>query len=64
MLIFDSYASHITLKANTFCEEKKIVLLCLPSHSTHLLQPLDVGVFSPFATAYKRGVLKLSRWGA
>jgi hypothetical protein len=60
MLIFDGYVSHITLEAITFCEEKKIVLLCLPSYSTYFLQPLDVGVFSPFATAYKRGVLELS----
>jgi len=64
MLIFDGHASHITSKAITFYEEKKIVLLCLPSHSTHLLQPFNVSVFSPFTTAYKKGVLELSRYGA
>ena len=64
MLLFDGHASHITSDAINFCEKKKIVLLYLPSHSTHLLQPLDVGVFSPFATAYKKGVMKTGRWGA
>jgi len=64
MLLFDGHASHITLEAIAFCEENKIVLLCLPSYSTHLLQPLDIGVFGPFATAYKRGVIELGQWGA
>ena len=27
--------------------------LCLPAHSTHLLQPLDVGVFGPLKQNYK-----------
>jgi hypothetical protein len=27
----------------------KIILLCLPLHATHMLQPLDIGVFGPVA---------------
>lgn len=64
MLLFDGHACHITSEAIAFCEEKKIVLLCLPSHSTHLLQPLDIGVFAPFSTAYKKGVIELGQWGS
>jgi hypothetical protein len=30
------------------------VLLCLPPHSTHVLQPLDVGFFSPLKRAWKK----------
>jgi hypothetical protein len=26
--------------------ENNILVLCLPLHSTHLLQPLDIGLFS------------------
>ena len=62
MLIFDGHGSHVTKEVIEFCQEKKIVLLCLPSHSTHLLQPLDVGVFGPLAGAYKRGVLEATRY--
>jgi hypothetical protein len=43
MLIFDGHESHINRGVVQFCEEHKIVLFCLPSHSTHLLQPLDIG---------------------
>jgi len=42
-------------------EEKNIILFWLPSHSTHLLQPLDVGIFSPLQYAYGREVDKYSR---
>ena len=33
--------------------ENNIHLICLPSHSTHVLQPLDVGIFGPLTTYYK-----------
>ena len=29
-----------------------MLVLCLPPHSTHLLQPLDVGLFGPLQHAY------------
>lgn len=31
---------------------KNIHLFCLPAHTTHHLQPLDVGVFGPLAQEY------------
>jgi len=40
------------------------VALCLPSHSTHLLQPLNVEVFEPLSKAYKKCVHLHSRYGA
>ena len=64
MLIVDGHASHVTTAAIKFCIEKKIVLICLPAHTTHLLQPLDVGVFSPLATIHKRHVQERSRFAA
>ena len=33
----------------------------MPPHSSHLLQPLDVGCFSPLKTAYSRQVEQLMR---
>jgi hypothetical protein len=63
MLLFDGHGSHITFEVRQFCEEHKIILLCLPHHLTHLLQPLDVGVFGPFAYSYRMRVFKNKRWG-
>jgi len=64
MLLIDGHASHITTQVIDYCVSQKIILLCLPAHTTHLLQPLDVGVFAPLATAYKAHVQRITRLGA
>ena len=33
--------------------DHRIVLYCLPPHSTHLIQLLDVACFGPLARAYR-----------
>ncbi|XP_065642213.1 uncharacterized protein LOC136073875 [Hydra vulgaris] len=45
LLIFDGHISHISLETVTKAVETHITILCLPAHCSHLLQPLDVGVF-------------------
>lgn len=64
LLFLDGHASHVTKKAIHFCEENKIILLCLPSNSTHLLQPLDVGIFGSFTQTYKQILEQSIRPGA
>ena len=62
LLIFDGHGSHLTGKAIDFCLEHKILCLCLPAHVTHLVQPLDVGVFRLLAHYYKTAVRERSRF--
>lgn len=64
MLCVDGHASHITTTAIEYAIQNKIILLCLPSHSTHVLQPLDVGIFAPLTTHYKNNIFKISRLGS
>ena len=52
MLILDGHESHVNAEFDEYCKANKIVPLCLPSHSSHLTQPLDVGVFAPLKKAY------------
>jgi hypothetical protein len=40
-------------------DELHIILLILPPHFTHRLQPLDVSLFSPLATYYTNGLQQL-----
>jgi len=40
------------LKFINFADEHHILILILPPHSTHRLQLLDVGLFSPLASVY------------
>ena len=48
LLTQDGHSSHISLELIDLAKKNDIHLLCLPSHTTHVLQPLDVGVFSSF----------------
>lgn len=37
ILILDGHASHISTRTIEFCVSQKIIILCLPPHTTHLL---------------------------
>ena len=53
MLIVDGHSSHITWPVVEYALDHQIILYCLPAHSTHLMQPLDVACFGPLARAYR-----------
>ena len=52
LFIVDGHGSHVTWDFLSYCLKNNILILCLPPHSTHLLQPLDVRIFSPLNRAY------------
>lgn len=54
LLILDGHVSHVNYEFCEFCRIHDIILFCLPSHSTHLLQPLDVGLFGPLQREYSK----------
>ena len=47
VLICDGHGSHVSADFVRYCLDAGIILLLMPPHSSHLCQPLDVGVFSP-----------------
>ena len=59
LLIVDGHSSHVNMKFIRTCDRLKILLMILPPHSTHRLQPLDVGLFSPLTTYYSQQINKL-----
>jgi hypothetical protein len=61
LLILDGHGSHLTPEFETFYKENRIITLCIPPHTSHLLQPLDVGCFGPLKTAYGWLVVDLAR---
>lgn len=52
ILLLDGHSSHQTQEFIDYCRPRRILPLLLPPHSTHTLQPLDVGLFSPLSKAY------------
>ena len=63
LLILDGHSSHATPEFDQYCTENKIITLCMPAHTSHLLQPLDVGCFSPLKRAYGHEIQELARQG-
>lgn len=53
LLILDGHSSHSSaVDMLEFARANDIILLCLPSHTTSVLQPLDRAVFKPFKTFF------------
>jgi hypothetical protein len=59
LLVLDGHKSHVLVDFQRYCKENKIVTLCMPAHSSHLLQPLDVGCFGPLKQLYSKEIKNL-----
>jgi hypothetical protein len=57
LLIYDGHRSHETLELREAADKAGIHLFCLPPHTSHRLQPLDVGVFGPLQQAWQKRCL-------
>ncbi|CAN0295836.1 unnamed protein product, partial [Ectocarpus fasciculatus] len=55
VLVLDGHASHVTYEVIKLARDLNIVLYQIPSHSSHVVQPLDVGSFGSF----KREITKV-----
>ena len=56
LLILDSHGSHLIPQFNEICEQNKVIPICMPAHSSYLLQPLDMGCFAVLKRSYGRMV--------
>ncbi|RPA90928.1 hypothetical protein L873DRAFT_1874343, partial [Choiromyces venosus 120613-1] len=63
LLLLDRHVLHCTRGFITFCDERKIILFCLPSHTTNLIQPLDVVVFQPLKHFYAEAIDRVTWTG-
>ncbi|EED12346.1 pogo transposable element, putative [Talaromyces stipitatus ATCC 10500] len=63
MLILDGHGSHLTPQFDQICTENNIIPVCMPPHSSHLLQPLDVSCFAVLKRQYGRLVEQRVRLG-
>ena len=54
LLLIDGASPHYKTDVLAVARAAGVVVLYLPSHTSHMLQPLDVAVFSPLKSAYKQ----------
>ncbi|EMD66053.1 hypothetical protein COCSADRAFT_34649 [Bipolaris sorokiniana ND90Pr] len=64
LLLLDGHGSHDTREFLEYCELHRILAVALPPHTTHLLQPLDVGCFQPLKWYHGKTLDWAARTGA
>lgn len=63
LLILDGHNSHCSFKFLKAAADNGIEIICLPPHTTHALQPCDVGAFGPLASNWKAQVSQVFELG-
>ncbi|KKA16390.1 hypothetical protein T310_10021, partial [Rasamsonia emersonii CBS 393.64] len=63
LLILDGHSSLATAGFDKFCVEKNIIPLYMLSHSSHLLQLLDVSCFLPLKHLYGQKIGEIIQKG-
>ena len=58
LLLLDGHSSHYQPSLIRKAILNKVIIFCLPSHTTHLAQPLDKTCFSPLKTAWREECFK------
>lgn len=56
LLFLDGHRSHLTLHLSNFCAANGIEIIALYPNSTHILQPMDLSVFRPLKSYWKKAV--------
>lgn len=57
LLVLDGHYSHTrNVDVIDMAKENHVAIVCLPPHSTHKMQPLDVGFMAPFKTYYAQEI--------
>ena len=53
LLLLDGHSTHFQPQLIRMARQKGVIILCLPPHTTHEVQPLDCGVFSPLKMQWR-----------
>ncbi|RKK74042.1 hypothetical protein BFJ69_g8781 [Fusarium oxysporum] len=63
LLVIDGFAGHGSFAFREYCMKFNILVAFLLPHSTHILQPMDVGVFQYLKNAHQRKLREALRKG-
>lgn len=56
LFVIDGYGSHVQFNTLQLFRENDIIVIALPAHTSHVLQPLDVSVFSSYKSYLQREI--------
>jgi hypothetical protein len=54
LLVLDNHGSHCSYRFMRVALENRVILAYLAPHCSHVIQPLDLSVFGPMKTAYRK----------
>ena len=54
ILLVDGHSTHVDVEVSKFCRDNSILLYCIPPHTSHVLQPLDVGFYSSLKNSWSK----------
>jgi len=54
LLVLDGHGSHFTLQIMKCAQEFGLDMITLPSHTSHVLQTLNIFCFKPFKISFKK----------
>ena len=60
VLFIDGHKSHMTLDVVDLARSNDVILFCLPPHTSHALQPLDVAVFKSLKNNFCKALKAVS----
>jgi hypothetical protein len=63
LLLVDGHGSHATVQFIEYMQQHQIIVIKMPAHLTHLLQPLDLKVFSAYKKHHKHYVNEAATLG-
>jgi hypothetical protein len=61
LLLLDGHKSHVSVGLVEWAKSHNIILFILPAHTSHILQPMDVGIYGPFQRMYNAECHKFTR---
>ena len=53
LLLLDNHSSHIDVEVLKIAQANNVIMFALPQHTSHLYQPLDVGIFGPMKYTFR-----------
>ena len=56
LLILDNHESHVSMASIQLAKQNGLILLTIPPHTSHRLQPLDRSVFGPLKSKYNQAM--------
>jgi hypothetical protein len=56
LLLLDGHTSHYNTSMVKMAAKEKVIIFCLPLHTTHIAQPLDVSGFSALKTVWHQSI--------